>query len=222
MDALGKAGWVPYSARPKFGFSFLKTSSIGLALVHLPTQPVTGPKSSLLKTISAGFQYRLSRFLSRKAKWSASFWGLLYIPLGPSLFIHFYPSTNSWLTNTQTSAFTSSPTPKITSPSIIWRTLGVRWSLLNLLVISSLDSPSLFLFWAHCNQSCADLLLLEPCFPWQIEVAWEFPNLWMTTRNLHYRLFELSWQEIALTFVVGLWRIRVGKYLALCGLLNEE
>jgi hypothetical protein len=39
---------------------------------------------------------------------------------------------------------------------------------------------------------------------------------------LYHPLFELILEEIALTFVAGLWRIRVGKDPALCGLLNEE
>jgi hypothetical protein len=56
-----------------------------------------------------------------------------------------------------------------------------------------LYSPFLFISWAHCKlESCADLLLLEPCVPWRIEVAWESPNLWMTPRSLYHPLVELS------------------------------
>jgi hypothetical protein len=45
---------------------------------------------------------------------------LLYIPLySLSLFIHSCPSMNSWLTYTQTRAFTSPLTPQIAFPSIV-------------------------------------------------------------------------------------------------------
>jgi hypothetical protein len=75
-----------------------------------------------------------------------------------------------------------------------------------------LYSPFLFISQAHCKlECCADLLLLEPWVPWRIEVAWESPNLWTTPRSLYHPLVELIWEEIALTLVVGLWRIRVGK-----------
>jgi hypothetical protein len=106
---------------------------------------------------------RLNRFLGpaqpvfgKKSPTATSFWGLLYIPLSLSLFIRFCPSTNSWLTYTQTRALTPPLTPKIASPSIDWRTLGVRWSLSNSLVISSLFSLSLHLLswlqtWILCG-----------------------------------------------------------------------
>ena len=54
-------------------------------------------------------------------------------------------STNFWLTNLQTRAFNSPLTPEIASPSIVWRTLGVRWSRSNSLLISSRFSLSLHL-----------------------------------------------------------------------------
>jgi hypothetical protein len=131
-------------------------------------------------------------------------------------------SMNSWLTNLQTRAFNSPLTPDIASPSIVWRTLGVRWSRSNSLLISSWFSHSLHLLSSSQTQSCADSLLLEPCVPWRIEVAWESPNLWMTPRSLYHPLVEQIWEEIALTLVVGLWRIRVGKDPTLCELLKEE
>jgi hypothetical protein len=130
-------------------------------------------------------------------------------------------STNFWLTNLQTRAFNSPLTPEIASPSIVWRTLV--WGEVDLTRWFHLYSPFLFISRAHRKlESCADLLLLEPLVPWRIEVAWESPNSWTTPRSLYHPLVELIWEEIALTLVVSLWRIRVGKDPALCGLLNEE
>jgi hypothetical protein len=46
--------------------------------------------------------------------------------------------------------------------------------------------------------------------------------LWTIPRSLYYPLVEKVEKEIALTLLIGVWRIRVGKYLGFCGLLNGE
>jgi hypothetical protein len=53
-------------------------------------------------------------------------------------------------------------TPKIASPSIVWRILGVRWSRSNTMLISSWFSHSLH-FWAHCK-----LNLVRICYSWNL------------------------------------------------------
>jgi hypothetical protein len=127
-----------------------------------------------------------------------------------------------WLTYFQTRAFNPPLTPKIASPSIDWRTLGVRWSRSNLMLISSRFSLSLHL--SSSSQTwilCGFVTLGTLCSLTDRGCLWS-PNLWTTPRSLYHLLVELSWEEIALTLVVGLWRIRVGKDPAHCGLLNEK
>jgi hypothetical protein len=153
-----------------------------------------------------------------------SFWGLLYILLTHSLSLHSLlpsPWFLGWPTLKQEhSIHLSHPKShllQLIEGPLLWGEVGLTryWF--------HLDSPFLFISRAHRKlESCADLLLLEPCVTWRIEVAWESPNLWMTPRSLYDPLIELSWEEIALTLVVGLWRITVEKDLTLCGLLNEE
>jgi hypothetical protein len=139
-----------------------------------------------LKTGSTGFEPGSTDFESgRVSAWvgqwtenplvetgSTGFWSfspngcqLLGDPLNTptlSLFIHFCPSTNSWLTNLKTKAFISPLTPEITSPSIVWRILGVRWSRSNTLLISSWFSYSLH-SRAHCK-----LNLVRICYSWNL------------------------------------------------------
>jgi hypothetical protein len=44
-----------------------------------------------------------------------------------------------------------------------------------------------------------------------VEVACESPNLWTTLRIFFTRSLSTIEKVLALTLVVGLWRIRVGK-----------
>jgi hypothetical protein len=47
--------------------------------------------------------------------------------------------------------------------------------------------------------------------------------LWMTPKKfVSHALVSIFEKRFPLTFVVGLWRIRVGKDLTLCGLLNRK
>jgi hypothetical protein len=155
---------------------------------------------------------------------TTSFWELLYIPYTLSLSLHSLlpsPRILGWPTLKQEhSIHLSHPKShllQLIEGPLVWGEVGLTRCWFHL------DSPFLFISRAHHKlESCTDLLLLEPWVPWRIEVAWESPNLWMTPRSLYHPLVELSWEEIALTLVVGLWRIRVGKDPALCGLLNEE
>jgi hypothetical protein len=79
-----------------------------------------------------------------------------------SLFITPVVSMISELTKLQTRALNSHLTPKIASPSIAWRILGVRWSRSNALSISSWFSHSLC-SWAHCK-----LNLVRICYSWSL------------------------------------------------------
>jgi hypothetical protein len=139
-----------------------------------------------LKTGSTGFEpgstdFGFGRVSGWVAQWtenpvvetdSTGFWctspngcQLLGDPLNTptlSLFIHFCPSTMSWLTNLQTKAFISPLTPEIASPSIVWRIIGVRWSRSNTLLISSWFSYSLH-SRAHCK-----LNLVQICYSWNL------------------------------------------------------
>jgi hypothetical protein len=178
--------------------------------------PLVETGSTGLRTGSTGFQ---STFPN-----GCQLLGILYIPLTHSLSLHSLlpsPRILGWPTLKQEhSIHLSHPKShllQLFEGPLVWGEVDLTryWF--------HLCSPFLFISRAHRKlESCADLLLLEPWVPWRIEVAWESPNLWMTPRSLYHPLVELIWEEIALTLVVGLWRIRVGKDPALCGLLNKE
>ena len=91
------------------------------------------------------FENRFNRFLPSFSQRLPAFGGSFIYPLTLSLSFTSASPTNLWLTNLQTRAFTSPFTPAIASPSIIWRTLGVRWTRSNSLSISSRFSHSLVL-----------------------------------------------------------------------------
>ena len=105
---------------------------------------------------------RFNRFLLLFSQRLPAFGGSFIYPLTLSLSFTPASPTNSWLTNLQTSAFISPFTPAITSPSIIWRTLGVRWTRSNSLSISSRFSHSLC-SWARCK-----LNLVRICYSWNL------------------------------------------------------
>jgi hypothetical protein len=91
------------------------------------------------------FQDRLNRFSVRIPQRPPAFGGSFIYPSHSLSSFTSAPSTISWLTYSQTRAFNPPLTPKIASPSIDWRTLGVRWSWSNSLLISSRFSLSLHL-----------------------------------------------------------------------------
>jgi hypothetical protein len=91
------------------------------------------------------FQNLLNRFSVRIPQRPLAFGGSFIYPLPSLSSFTTAQFTISWLTYSQTRAFTPSLTPKIASPSIDWRTLGVRWSWSNSLLISSRFSLSLHL-----------------------------------------------------------------------------
>ena len=88
---------------------------------------------------------RFNRFLLFFSQQLPAFGGSFIYPLTLSLSLTPASPTNSWLTKLQTRALNSPLTPEIASPSIVWRTLGVRWSRSNSLLISSRFSLSLHL-----------------------------------------------------------------------------
>jgi hypothetical protein len=112
------------------------------------------------------FVNRFNRFLALFSQRLPAFGGSFKYPPPPPhthtlcLFITSTLSTISQLTKPQTKAFNSHLTPEITSPSIAWRILGVRWSRSNALSISSWFSHSLC-SWAHCK-----LNLVRICYSW--------------------------------------------------------
>ena len=108
------------------------------------------------------FENRFNRFLLLFSQRLPAFGGSFIYPLTLSLSFTPASPTNSWLTNLQTSAFISPFTPAIASPSIIWRTLGVRWTRSNSLSISSRFSHSLC-SWARCK-----LNLVRICYSWNL------------------------------------------------------
>ena len=129
-----KTGWAdffPYSA----GF---ETGRVSGWVAQWTGIPLVETGSTGLKTGSTGF----CPFSSQRLP---AFGGSFIYPLTLSLSFTSASPTNSWLTNLQTSAFISPFTPAIASPSIIWRTLGVRWTRSNSLSISSRFSHSLVL-----------------------------------------------------------------------------
>ena len=105
---------------------------------------------------------RFNRFLPSFSQRLPAFGGSFIYPLTHSLSFTSASPTNLWLTNPQTRAFTSPLTPAIASPSIIWRTLGVRWTRSNTLLISSRFSYSLC-SWARCK-----LNLVQICYSWNL------------------------------------------------------
>ena len=105
---------------------------------------------------------RFNRFLLLFSQRLPAFGGSFIYPLTLSLSFTPASPTNSWLTNLQTSAFISPFTPAIASPSIIWRTLGVRWTRSNSLSISSRFSHSLC-SWARCK-----LNRVRICYSWNL------------------------------------------------------
>jgi hypothetical protein len=185
-----------------------------LGPVESPTESPSEPKTPWWKPVQPVF--------SQLFPTATNFWGILYIPLTLSL-RSLLPSPRilGWPTLKQEhSIHLSHPKSHLLQffeGPLVWGEVDLTRCWFHLY------SPFLFISRAHRKlESCADLLLLEPWVPWRIEVTWESPNLWTTPRSLYHPLVELIWEEIALTLVVGLWRIRVGKDLALCGLLNKE
>ena len=146
-----KTGWAeifPYSA----GF---ETGWVSGWVAQWTGIPLVETGSTGLKTGSTGF-------CSFSPNGCQLLGDPLYTPLTLSLSFTPASPTNSWLTNLQTSAFISPFTPAIASPSIIWRTLGVRWTRSNSLSISSRFSHSLC-SWARCK-----LNLVRICYSWNL------------------------------------------------------
>ena len=108
------------------------------------------------------FENRFNRFLPTFSQRLPAFGGSFIYPLTLSLSFTSASPTNLWLTNPQTRAFTSPLTPAIASPSIIWRTFGVRWTRSNSLSISSWFSHSLC-SWARCK-----LNRVRICYSWNL------------------------------------------------------
>jgi hypothetical protein len=104
-------------------------------LVHLVDHPVAGPNSFLLDTSSSEFNTGSTSIWVERSNSQLPFGGS-FICLSPlshhSLLPH--PWILSWPTLKQVHLLPL--TPQISSPSITWRTLGVMWSSVNLLVIS--------------------------------------------------------------------------------------
>jgi hypothetical protein len=99
------------------------------------------------------FENRFNRFLLLFSQRLPAFGGSFIYPLTLSLSFTSAPPMKSWLTKLSTSAFILHFTPAITSPSIAWRILGVRWTRSNTLSFSSRFSYSLC-SWARCKLNC--------------------------------------------------------------------
>jgi hypothetical protein len=148
---------------------FLKTGSTGFepGSTDFESGRVSGwvdqwTEKPLVETGSTDFRTGSTGFRSFSPNGCQLLGDPLNTPPALSLFIQFCPSTNSWLTNLQTKAFISPLTPEITSPSIVWRIIGVRWSRSNTLLISSWFSYSLH-SRAHCK-----LNLVWICYSWNL------------------------------------------------------
>jgi hypothetical protein len=136
---------------------FWKTGSTGFGAgsTGFETGPPTSWASPWTEKHSGG--NRLNRFSVRKPQRPPAFGGSFIYPLH-SLSLHSllpHPRFHGWPTLKQEDSLHISH-PKIASPSIEWRTLGVRWCLSNSLVISSLFSLSLQLLsssqtWIFCG-----------------------------------------------------------------------
>jgi hypothetical protein len=180
-----------YPANEKVGFSFWKPAQPVLAPVHPPTQPTTKPKNRLAETGSAGFRIGSTGSQSEKSN-GYHLLGILYIPVCPlSSFTLAHPRILGWPTLKQEHSIHLSHPKSHSLQSfggpLVWGEVCLtHWWF-------HLYSPFLFISWAHCKlESRANLLHLEPCVPWRIEVAWESPNLWTTPRSLYHPLVELS------------------------------
>jgi hypothetical protein len=103
---------------------------------------------------------QFNRFLLLFSQWLPAFGGSFIYPLTLSLSFTSAPPMKSWLTKLSTSAFISPFTPAITSPSIDWKILGVRWTRSNMLSFSSRFSYSL------CSWARWKLNLVRICYSW--------------------------------------------------------
>jgi hypothetical protein len=105
--------------------SFGKPVQPVLAPVHPPTQPATEPKNSLVETSSAGFKTGSASFRAKKSNSHQLLGAPLYTPFPLSL--HSLLPIHEFLVDQHSNkSIYLTLTPQITSPSIIWRTLGVR------------------------------------------------------------------------------------------------
>jgi hypothetical protein len=172
--------------------AFWKPAHPVLTPVHLPPEPVTKLRNTVAETGSVGFRTGSTSFWSEESNGHQLLGVPLYTPLHSlSSFTPAHPQILGWPTLEQEhSVHLSHPKShllQLIEGTLVWGEVFLtRWWF-------HLYSPLLFISWAHCKlESCADLLLLEPCVPWRIEVAWESPNLWTTPRSLYHPLVELS------------------------------
>jgi hypothetical protein len=160
--------------------------------VHLPTEPVPEPRNTLVETGSTSFRTGSTNFHTEKPNGHQLLGAYLYTPCTLSLHLLLpHPRILGWPTLKQEHSLHLSH-PKLhllqlNEGPLVWGEVCLaRWWF-------HLYSPFLFISWAHRKlESCADLLLLEHCVPWRIEVPWESPNLWTTPRSLYHPLVELS------------------------------
>jgi hypothetical protein len=165
-----------------------------LEMVHSPVEPVHEPRTTLVETGSTGFRTGSTDFQLEFPNGHQLLGAPLYTPCTHSLSLHLLlPNSRflGWPTlKHEHSLHLSHPKShllQLIEGPLVWGEVGLTRCWFHL------DSPFLFISWAHRKlESCADLLLLEPCVPWWIEVAWESPNLWTTPRSLYHPLVELS------------------------------
>jgi hypothetical protein len=169
------------------------------------------------------FKNQFNRFLVHFSQRLPAFGGSLKYPslsLSLSSFTSALPRFLSWPTSKQRHSFhlshpKSHPLQSFEG-SLVWGEVDLTHCWFHL------DSPILFILELIANLTLCGFVTLGTLCSLMVRGCLGVSKFVDNPKKFVSPALWAIWEEIALTLVVDLWRIKVGKDPTLCGLLNEE